>query len=133
MLSRKIESFYECRVSSLLLQQEGEGEGYRARTRTRIHISQTVEITRDCSRFSREGFSSPRVSNPSRREIPIRIFYLPVSLLHVSANATRLRHSRHLDLRSQFSNDEEFAVSAFRLLRFIRFIISFFFFLLSST
>ncbi|XP_061941951.1 DE-cadherin isoform X2 [Apis cerana] len=26
------------------------------------------------------------------------------------ANATRLRHSRHLDLRSQFSNDEEFAM-----------------------
>ncbi|XP_061941952.1 DE-cadherin isoform X4 [Apis cerana] len=28
----------------------------------------------------------------------------------ITTNATRLRHSRHLDLRSQFSNDEEFAM-----------------------
>lgn len=40
-----------------------------------------------------------------------RYFLLSFLLLcGTLANATRLRHSRHLDLRSQFSNDEEFAM-----------------------
>lgn len=71
VIAFKIESFYECRVSSLLLQREGEGGGKgRARAHTHIHTSasQTVEITH-CSRFSRERNSSPRVSNPWWREI----------------------------------------------------------------
>lgn len=41
------------------------------------------------------------------------------SRLRVSAGGTRLRHSRHLDARSQFSNDEEFSVSAFSITLFL--------------
>lgn len=109
----------------------GEGSSVRA-TRKRAHLAQTVEITRMFSILARGGTLPRAFSNPSRRDSNSEFSIYP--LLHVSANATRLRHSRHLDLRSQFSNDEEFAVSGFRLLRrLIRFIISFFLFLLSSS
>ena len=109
----------------------GEGSSVRA-TRKRAHLAQTVEITRMFSILARGGTLPRAFSNPSRRDSNSEFSIYP--LLHVSANATRLRHSRHLDLRSQFSNDEEFAVSGFRLLRrLIRFIISFFLFLLSPS
>lgn len=75
VLSRKIESFYERRVSSLVLRQEGgvgEGSSVRA-TRKRAHLAQTVEITRMFSILARGGLFPAR-SPIHREEIPIPNF-----------------------------------------------------------
>lgn len=50
------------------------------------------------------------------RNILNRRYHHPSFFLYVTATATRLRHSRHLDARSQFLGDEELSVSASRFI-----------------
>lgn len=53
---------------------------------------------------------------PIERNIINGRYHHPPFFLYVTATAMRLRHSRHLDVRSQFLGEEELPVSASRFI-----------------